>query len=111
MASKEFFTELENFMPQYVSPLKSYVHAFIVFIVIIAVGHSLSDKLSMTIDIDGDGSENDFERRSRIAIYYCGLVIVGLVSSDFIYSLSWRLRNKVNRKFLTYSRWFPKFFS
>lgn len=110
MASREFFNELEDFLPAYVSPMKSYIHAFITFIVILAIGHSLSDKLSIKIDINQDGEEDDFERRSRIAIYYCGLVIVGLVSSDFVYSMSWRLRNKVNRKFLTYSRWFPSLF-
>ena len=110
MSSREFFNELENFLPQYVSPMKSYFHAFVAFLFVVAVGHSLSDKLSPKIDLNGDGLENTLEERTRIAIYNGSLVILALIVGDLAYSLSWKLRNRVNRKYLTYARFFPSLF-
>ena len=110
MSSRDFFNELENFLPQYVSPIKSYFHAFIAFLFIVAVGQSLSDKLSPKIDLNGDGVESTLEERSRKAIYFGILVIIALVVGDLAYSVSWKLRNRVNRKYLTYARFFPSLF-
>jgi len=111
MDSKAFFSELQNFLPVYVSPVKSYARAAIAFAVVMSAAMLLQERLSMKIDIDGDGIESEVEERMRSYIYFGSFLILALLASDLTYTVSWRLSNMVNLKHLGYRRWFPNIYS
>lgn len=108
--SREFFDELENFLPVFVSVIPSYIHAAAVFSVVVLIGSMISKKIQSTMDIDGDGEESPTEKKMKRFIYMGTSVIAGIFLADIAFTISWRLRNKVNRKHLVYSRWFPGIF-
>ena len=111
MDAKAFFSELQNFLPVYVSPIKSYLHAFFTFALMMLISKALEKKLAMKIDIDGDGIESKTEQRMKVYIYYGSWFILALIASDLTYTVSWRLSNRVNLKHLGYKRWFPSLYS
>lgn len=111
MDSKAFFSELQNFLPVYVSPVKSYIRAAVAFVMVMSVGMLLRERLSMKIDINGDGIESEIEERMRSYIYLGSFFILALLASDLTYTVSWRLSNMVNLKHNGYRRWFPSIYS
>lgn len=111
MDSSAFFSELQKFLPVYVSPLKSYLHALIAFCLIMSVSNLLEERLARRIDIDGDGLESKTEERMKRYIYYGSFFILALLASDLTYTVSWRLSNRVNLKHNNYRRWFPSLYS
>jgi len=111
MSSTDFFTQLKEFLPKYVSPVPSYLHAFLVFSVIMVIGHVISANTDVTLDIDGDGTESATELKMKKFAFYGTSAIVGIIVADLAYTISWRLRNKGNSSHLTYRRWFPSIYS
>lgn len=111
MDNKSFFSELQNFLPVYVSPIKSYLHALGAFTTMMALAKLLEKKLAMRIDFDGDGLESATEKKMKVYAYYGVCFIVALLVTDLTYTVSWRLRNKVNLKHVNYKRWFPSLYS
>lgn len=110
MDSKAFFSELQNFLPAYVSPVKSYVRAAVAFAVVMSVSALLKERLSTKIDLDGDGIESEMEERMRSYIYFGSVFILALLVGDLTYTVSWRLSNTVNLRHLGYKRWFPSIY-
>ena len=107
MDSKSFFSELQNFLPVYVSPMKSYGRALLAFAIVMIIAKILESTLAMKIDINKDGVESKTEERMKIAVYYGIFFVFALLASDLTYTVSWRLSNKVNLKHNGYRRWFP----
>lgn len=105
--SKEFFEELEKFLPVFVSVIPTYLHSALVFVVVYAIGHILSSRSKAVMDIDGDGEESATEKKMKTFIFRGTSVIVALFFADLTFMISWKLRNRINRKHLVYSRWFP----
>lgn len=100
-----FFKELTEFLPKYVSPSLSYLHAFVAFACIFTISYVASSKLSL--DIDQDGQESESEEKSKKMVAAAISFIIGILAADLTYSVSWRLRNKaVNGNHLTWRRWF-----
>lgn len=106
-ASKEFFEELEKFLPVFVSVVPTYLHASLVFIVVLIIGQIMTNRSNAKMDIDGDGEESATEKKMRLFIFRGTSVVVALFMADLAFQISWKLRNRVNRKHLVYSRWFP----
>lgn len=96
--SKEFFRELQNFLPVHVSAFPSYLHAFLVFVVATLIGAWIVRRY----EPDEDSSLDP--RLQQYALYGTS-VLAGLFLADIAYSVSWLLRNRVNRKHITYKRW------
>lgn len=111
LQSAQFFRELENFLPVHVPAIPSYVHSTVVFLLVSIIGYVLSEKSEATLDVDGDNQESDTERKMRKFIYRGTAVFIALMLADLTFNISWRLRNKVNRRHLVYSRWFPKLYN
>lgn len=111
MDAKAFFSELQNFLPVYVSPMKSYLHASLAFALMMLVSKALEKKLAMKIDIDGDGLESKTEERMKLYVYYGSWFILALMASDLTYTVSWRLSNRVNLKHVGYQRWFQSIYT
>lgn len=111
MSSPQFFRELENFLPVHVPVFPSYVHSTLVFLIAVVSGHLVSKKSKATFDLDSDGVESETEKKMRVFIQRGITVVVALFLADLTFNVSWKLRNKVNRKHLVYSRWFPKLYT
>lgn len=111
MDSRSFFSELQNFLPVYVSPVKSYLRAMAAFTVVMSLSKLLEKRLAMKIDINRDGLESKTEERMKLYIYYGSFFILALLASDFTYTVSWRLSNRVNLKHNGYKRWFPSLYN
>ena len=111
MDARAFFSELQNFLPVYVSPRQSYVRAMGAFVVVMLLSKVLEKRLAMKIDIDGDGLESKTEARMKLVIYYGSWFIFALMVANLTYTVSWRLSNRVNLKHLGYKRWFPSLYS
>lgn len=100
-----FFQQLTDFLPKYVSPRTSYLHAGVAFICIFVISHLITSKIKL--DIDGDGEESDTEEKARKMVAVAVSLILGIFVADITYTVSWRLRNKaVNGNHLTWRRWF-----
>ena len=110
-SAKEFFEELEKFLPVYVKPLPSYVHSALVFSVVVLIGTIVSNRSEVIFDINGDSVEGPQERKMKKFIFIGTSVAIGIFLADVTFSISWKLRNRINRKHLVYSRWFPNLFT
>lgn len=108
--SKEFFQELENFLPVYVSSVPSYFHSGLVFGVVFIIGLVITQRSKTILDINEDSVESATEKKMKKFIYIGTTVVIGIFLADFTFNISWKLRNRVNRKHLVYSRWFPGLF-
>lgn len=106
----DFFSQLVDFLPKYVSPLPTYLHSGIAFVAVMLIGHLVSEMSSFSLDIDGDGKESQKENRMKKIVFFGGSAIVGMIVADVTYDVSWRLRNRTNINHLTYSRWFPSIY-
>lgn len=104
--SANFFEQLKDFLPKYISPMKSYIHAGLVFIVIFAIVSTAISYADFEFDINNDGMESETEEKAKRYIGYGVSFLVAIVAADLGYTLSWRLRNAPNRDHLTYARWF-----
>lgn len=103
---KGFFTELESFLPVFVSAIPSYMHASLVFSVVMLIGYIITQRSQSRMDLNGDGKESATEKKMRKFIFMGSSVVAALFLSDIAFTISWKLRNRVNRKHLVYSRWF-----
>jgi len=100
-----FFEQLTEFLPKFVSPMKSYLHAGIAFTCVFIIVHMISSNLKL--DIDGDGEESETEEKARNLVALAISFIMAIFVADVTYTISWRLRNKaVNGNHLTWRRWF-----
>lgn len=106
-----FFDQLQTFLPQYISPFPSYAHAAVACVVAGMVTHLLA-KAYLVFDIDGDGRVSETEERAQRYVRVAVSTIVSLFVADAVFSVSYRTRGfQVNRKHLTYRRWFPQIYS
>lgn len=71
----------------------------VVFSAVLLVGHLVSNNTKSVLDIDGSGEESATEKRMK--------KFIGIFLADLTFNISWKLRSKVNRQHLVYSRWFP----
>ena len=104
--AKDFFEELVKFLPKHVSPMKSYVHASLVFVITFIVSTLIMNKLDFEFDVNRDGIESENEGKAKKFIQYGLSFIVSVFIADVAFNTSWRLRNKINKDHITYSRWF-----
>lgn len=111
MDAANFFSELQKFLPVYVSPIKSYLRAAVAFVVVMSFSKLLEKSLARKIDMNGDGKESKNEERMKLYIYYGSFFILALLASDLTYTVSWRLSNRVNLIHNGYRRWFPKLYT
>lgn len=111
MDAANFFSELQKFLPVYVSPIKSYLRAGVAFVVVMSLAKVLENSLARKIDIDGDGKESKNEERMKLFVYYASFGILALLAGDVTYTVSWRLSNRVNLIHNGYRRWFPKLYT
>lgn len=108
--NNDFFNKLEEFLPQYVSPLPSYAHAVAAFVVTGIVAYALSNRFG-ALDLNQDDSISEAERKVQEYVRVAVSTLVSLVLADLTFSVSFRLRNfRANRRHVTYSRWFPKLY-
>lgn len=108
--SREFFQELENFLPVFVSAVPSYIHAALAFSVIVVIGTIITKRSKTIMDIDGDSIGSATEKKMKKFIYMGTSTIIAIFFADLTFNISWKLRNRINRKHLVYSRWFPGIF-
>jgi len=95
--AKDFFEELVKFLPKHVSPMKSYIHASLVFVITFIVS---------TLIVNRDGIESENEEKAKKLIQHGLSFIISVFIADVAFNTSWRLRNKINKNHATYSRWF-----
>ena len=68
--AKDFFEELVKFLPKHVSPMKSYVHASLVFIITFIVSILITNNLDLKFDVNSDGTESENEEKAKKFIQY-----------------------------------------
>jgi len=100
-SAKDFFEELVKFLPKHVSPMKSYIHASLVFVITFIISTLIMN------NVNRDGIESENEEKAKKFIQHGLSFIISVFIADFAFDISWRLRNKVNRNHNVYSRWFP----
>lgn len=111
MATPNFFEQLEDFLPSHVSPVPSYIHAFLALIVAGVVSYYLGEKLIVS-DFTRDGSVSETEERAKKYIRVGTSAIVTLFVADTVFSVSFKLGGfRMNKKHFTYRRWFPSLYS
>ncbi len=103
---KNFFEELIEFLPKHVSPMKSYIHASLVFVITFIISSLVINKLDFQFDVNRDGVESENEEKAKKFIQHGMSFIISIFVADFAFNTSWRIRNRVNRNHATYSRWF-----
>ena len=104
--AKDFFEELVKFLPKHVSPMKSYIHASLVFVITFIVSTLIMNKLDLNFDVNRDGIESENEEKAKKLIQHGLSFIISVFIADVAFNTSWRLRNKINKNHATYSRWF-----
>jgi len=108
--SATFFKELTNFLPKYVSPGKSYIHATISLLLTFIIANTIITKMDLKFDIDRDGLESETEEKAARFIGYGFAFLIAIFVADLTFSTSFRMRNKVNRNHATYARWFKSLY-
>lgn len=108
--SKAFFKELVEFLPKYVSPRTSYLHATISLIITFIVANIIITKMDFKFDIDRDGNESETEEKVARFIGYGFAFLIAIFVADLTFNTSFRMRNRVNRNHLTYARWFKNLY-
>ena len=110
MATTNLFEQLENFLPQHVSPLPSYLHASLAFVVAGLVTHHLGAEYIVS-DLNRDGRVSEAEARAKRYVQIGASLLISLFVADTVFSASFTLRGiRTNRKHLTYRRWFPSIY-
>jgi hypothetical protein len=110
--SEKFFQDLIEFLPKHVSPIPSYSHAIVAFLVTGTITYLISGKFAPDFDLDQDGEQSESESIAALSVRLAGVAILSLMVADFVFSFSWRRRNiKINRNHITYSRWFPSLYT
>ena len=108
--SEKFFQDLVEFLPKHVSPRISYAHALVAFLITGTITYIIGGNINF--DFNDDGEQSEIEKRTSSSVRIAGSVIISLLVADFVFSTSWKLRNlKTNKNHITYSRWFPGFYS
>jgi len=105
------FDQLEEFLPQHVSPVPSYFHATVAFIVAGIVMYQLGSPLVTSgFEVDNTVSEN--EARAKKYARIVSSILVGIFFFDTVYNISFKIRGfRANKKHFTYRHWFPKIYS
>jgi hypothetical protein len=110
MATTNFFEQLEDFLPSHVSPLPSYLYAFVAFVVAGLLTYYLGAGY-LVHDFNRDERVTETEERARKYVQVAASAIISLVAADAAYDLSFMIRGyKANKKHFVYRRWFPKFY-
>ena len=103
--SAQFFEELKDFLPKFVSLRPSYVHAFITFCVVMIIGNVMPQ--TSIIDLEDENMSETAQKRAKY-VYYAGVLLFAFFVGDTAFSVSWRLRNKkVNGLHMTWRKWLP----
>lgn len=102
-----FFEKLEQFLPKHVSPLPSYAHGAVAFVVAAIVTYRLGAE-HLAFDFDQDEAVfTTTEMYVQIAVSS----VVSLIVADLVFSLSFKLRSfSTNKNHFTYRRWFPRLY-
>ena len=103
---KNFFEELIEFLPKHVSPMKSYIHASLVFVITFIISSLVINKLDFQFDVNRDGVESENEEKAKKFVQVGVSFILAVFAADLTFSTSWRIANRVNRNHATYARWF-----
>lgn len=104
-SSSDFFKQLTNFLPKYVSPMTSYGHALIIFMIVFIISNIISR--SFELDVDRDGVESENEELAKKYISYGISFLIAVFAADMTYDISWRIRNnRVNRSHNIWRKWF-----
>ena len=104
-SSSDFFKQLTEFLPKYVSPMTSYVHGGVIFIIVFIVSSLISR--SLKFDIDRDGVESEKEELAKKYVSYAISFLIAVFAADMAYDVSWRIRNnRVNRSHNVWRKWF-----
>lgn len=111
MATTNLFEQLEDFLPKHVSPLPSYFHASLAFIVAGLVTYYLGAEYIVS-DFTGDGRISEAEARAKKYVQIGASALISLFLADTVFSISFKLRGfRTNKRHLTYRRWFPSLYS
>lgn len=106
----KFFEKLVEFLPKHVSPMKSYAHGAIGFIVAYLIAYAIGGQFFI-LDFDQDDAISETERRAQDGIRIAIAVLVALFVSDLVFNISWRRRNfSINKNHITYKRWFTSLY-
>lgn len=108
--SEKFFQDLVEFLPKSISPTISYAHALVAFLITSTITYVLGGNINF--DFNNDGEQSVIDKRTSNSVRLAGTVIISLLVADFVFSMSWKLRNlKTNKNHITYSKWFPGIYS
>lgn len=106
----QFFEKLVDFLPKHVSPMKSYAHGAIAFVVTFIVSYLLGGDY-FVLDFNQDGVISESEEMTQKGVKIAVSVIISLLVADLVFSVSWKKRNfLINKNHMTYRRWFPKMY-
>ena len=107
---EQFFEKLVDFLPKHVSPMPSYIHGTIAFVVSVIVTYTLGNKY-FVFDFNGDGETSEIEEKTQTSVKLAVSLIISLLVADLVFSSSWRLRNfTINKNHMIYKRWFPNIY-
>jgi hypothetical protein len=111
MEATKFFEELEDFLPQHVSPIPSYAHALVALVATGLVTYFLGAEY-LVADFDRDQQVSATEVRARKYVQAAVSTLVSLFVADAVFSLSFRRRGfRANKNHFVWSRWFPKLYA
>lgn len=111
MAESNLFEQLEEFLPKHVSPIPSYLHATLAFVVAGLISYYLAGELIVS-DFTRDGRVTEAEERAKKYVQIGACAIFSLFLADAVFSASFKIRGfRANRKHFTYRRWFPSLYS
>lgn len=111
MAAPNLFEQLEEFLPRHVSPLPSYLHASLAFVVTGLVSYYLAGELIVS-DFTRDGQVTEEEARAKKYVQIGASALVSLFLADTVFNTSFKMRGfRANRKHFTYRRWFPSLYT
>ena len=107
---EQFFEKLVDFLPKHVSPIPSYFHGTLAFIVSSIIIYIIGGNF-FVIDFNQDEVISETEARMQQGVRIAVAVIISLLLADVVFSVSWKRRNfYINKNHVTYRRWFPKIY-
>lgn len=111
MANTNVFDQLENFLPRHVSPLPSYAHSCVAFVISGMVTYALGAEYLVS-DFNRDDHVSATEERARKYVHVAISTLISLLVAEAIFELSFKIRGyRANKRHFVYKRWFPKLYS
>lgn len=106
----QFFEKLVEFLPKHVSPLKSYAHGFAAFLVVYTIVYIIGGNY-FVMDFNQDGEISETEKKTQQGVRIAVAIVISILVADVVFAVSWKRRNwLINKKHLTYKRWFPRMY-